>query len=83
MEYMYQGSHLNIKENISNHGGHLLLQSTIYSRLGIAHLSGVYCDLLLHCYQSSCPIDERIRAICRSAFSVRICSLIVAIKYIS
>ncbi|KAF2735130.1 hypothetical protein EJ04DRAFT_220174 [Polyplosphaeria fusca] len=67
-EYMYQASHLNIRENVGNHGGQLLLQSTIYSRLGLTELSSAYCDLLLHCYGQICPIEERIRATCRTAF---------------
>ncbi|KAF2265310.1 hypothetical protein CC78DRAFT_493712 [Lojkania enalia] len=68
LEYMYQASHLNVREFIGNNGSQMLIQSTLCSRLGIAHLSNTYCDLLLHCYQDSCPIDERIRATCRSAF---------------
>lgn len=70
VEQMYQASHLNIKENINSQGAQMLLQSTLYSRLGITHLSDVYCDLLLHCYGDSCPIDEHIRAVCRCAFSL-------------
>ncbi len=45
----------------------MLLTSTIYSRLGIPHLADVHCKLLLDCYEQSCPIDERIRAIGRKA----------------
>lgn len=65
---MYQSSHLNIKENVSNYGSQMLLQSTLYSRLGIPHMANVHCELLLDCYGSSCPVDERIRAIGRRAF---------------
>ncbi|KAF2709814.1 hypothetical protein K504DRAFT_482113 [Pleomassaria siparia CBS 279.74] len=68
-EYMYQGSHLNIKENINNQGSQMLLLSTLYSRLGITHLSSVHNELLLHCYERGCPIDERIRASCRCALT--------------
>lgn len=46
----------------------MLLTSTLYSRLGIPHLAYVHCELLLDCYENSCPIDERIRAIGRRAF---------------
>ncbi|KAF1913582.1 anaphase-promoting complex subunit 5-domain-containing protein [Ampelomyces quisqualis] len=67
-EHMYQSSHLNIKENISNYGNQMLLQSTLYSRLGIPHMANVHCELLLDSYSSSCPVDERIRAIGRQAF---------------
>ncbi|KAF2793374.1 hypothetical protein K505DRAFT_41708 [Melanomma pulvis-pyrius CBS 109.77] len=73
LECLYQASHLNIKEDIKNHGSHMLLVSTLYSRLGIAHLSSVHTDLFLHCFQAECPIDERIRASCRSALSTIPC----------
>ena len=48
----------------------MLLQSTLYSRLGIPHLANVHCELLLDCYGASCPIDEKLRAIGRQAFIV-------------
>lgn len=67
-EYMYQSSHLNIKESVSNHGSQMLLQSTLYSRLGIPHMANVHCELLLDCYDNACPMDERLRAVCRIAF---------------
>ncbi|KAF2205108.1 hypothetical protein GQ43DRAFT_67384 [Delitschia confertaspora ATCC 74209] len=67
-EYMYQASHLNIRENINIYGSQMLLESTLYSRLGIVHISSVHCELLLHCYKGSAPIDEQIRAIGRCAF---------------
>jgi anaphase-promoting complex subunit 5 len=65
---MYQSSHLNIKENVSNYGSQMLLQSTLFSRLGMPHMANVHCELLLDCYNYSCPVDERIRAIGRRAF---------------
>lgn len=47
-----------------------MLQSTLYSRLGIPHLANVHCELLLDCHGASCPIDERLRAVGRQAFIV-------------
>jgi len=35
LEYMYQASHLNNREYINNYGSQMLIQSTLYSRLGI------------------------------------------------
>lgn len=66
---MYQSSHLNIKENINSHGSQMLLHSTLFSRLGLPHMAAVYCKLLIDCYGASCPLDERIRAIGRLAFT--------------
>jgi anaphase-promoting complex subunit 5 len=65
---MYQSSHLNIKENVGNYGSQMLLQSTLFSRLGIPLMANIHCELLLDCYGACCPIDERIRAIGRRAF---------------
>jgi anaphase-promoting complex subunit 5 len=65
---MYQSSHLNIKENVSNYGSQMLLHSTLFSRLGMPYMANVHCELLLDCYNYSCPVDERIRAIGRQAF---------------
>jgi anaphase-promoting complex subunit 5 len=65
---MHQSSHLNIKENVCNYGSQMLIQSTLYSRLGIPHMANIHCELLLDSYGVSCPVDERIRAIGRQAF---------------
>jgi anaphase-promoting complex subunit 5 len=67
---MYQASHLNIRENLTTQGGLMLLESTLYSRLSVSHISSAYSELVLHCYQQNGPVDEQIRAICRSAISV-------------
>jgi anaphase-promoting complex subunit 5 len=64
-----------MKEHISNYGSQMLLQSTLYSRLGVPHLASVHCDLLLHCYEHSCPVDEKIRATGRQAFMVSIAQI--------
>jgi anaphase-promoting complex subunit 5 len=70
-EHIYQSSHLNIKEYVNSYGGQMLLQSTLYSRLGIPHLANVHCALLLDCHGAGCPIDEKLRAVGRQAFIVR------------
>lgn len=65
---MFQSSHLSIKEDVGNYGSQMLLQSTVYSRLGLPHMANMHCELLLDTYNDSCPLDERIRAIGRQAF---------------
>lgn len=36
LEFLYQSAHLNLAHNIqSNHGTHLLMQSSVYGRLGM------------------------------------------------
>jgi hypothetical protein len=68
MEHIYQASHLNIKEGVNSYGTQMLLQSTLFSRLGVPHMANAHCELLLDCYSEPCPIDERIRAVGRRAF---------------
>ncbi|KAH6877848.1 anaphase-promoting complex subunit 5-domain-containing protein [Alternaria rosae] len=68
LEYIYQSSHLNIKENVNSYGSQMLLTGTFYQRLGIPHLANIHCELLLDCYSHSCPVEERLRAIGRRAF---------------
>ncbi|KAH3986954.1 hypothetical protein HBH98_025910 [Parastagonospora nodorum] len=70
LEHIYQSSHLNMRENVSNHGTQMLLQATLFSRLGLPHMANVHCELLLDCYYGSCPVDESIRAIGRRAFTM-------------
>ncbi|KAH6620145.1 anaphase-promoting complex subunit 5-domain-containing protein [Boeremia exigua] len=67
-EHIYQSSHLNIRETINHYGSQILLQSTLYSRLGIPHLANVHCELLLDCHGARCPVDEKLRAVGRQAF---------------
>jgi anaphase-promoting complex subunit 5 len=59
-----------MRENVSNHGAQMLLQGTLFSRLGLPHMANVHCELLLDCYYGSCPVDESIRAIGRRAFTM-------------
>lgn len=59
---------------MNSYGSQMLLQSTLYSRLGIPHLANVHCELLLDCYGASCPVDEKLRAVGRQAFIVRLSS---------
>ena len=60
-----------MKEGIGNYGSHMLFQSALFSRLGVTYLSGAYCELLLHCYNHGCPLDESLRATGRRGFLVR------------
>ena len=69
-ELLCQSSHLNLQENIGNHGSHLLFRSAFYSRLGNTNLSDMNCELLLDCYRSGCPLEERIRALGRRSLLV-------------
>lgn len=71
-ELIYQSYHLSVKESLGNIGTHLLFQSALFSRVGNSNLSEENCLLLLDGYQNGCPFDERIRALGRRSFLVRL-----------
>ncbi|KAF2146216.1 uncharacterized protein K452DRAFT_219925 [Aplosporella prunicola CBS 121167] len=68
-EQIFQCSHLNITHCLtSNQGAQMLMQASMYGRLGMTHLSNTYCDVLRVCYGSVCPVDDILRSICHTAF---------------
>ncbi|QDS68475.1 hypothetical protein FKW77_010842 [Venturia effusa] len=70
LEYLYQSAHLNIAHNIqSNHGTQLLMQSSVYGRLGLNHLADTYCEILLDCHAINSPVDDIVRSLCRRAYA--------------
>ncbi|KAI9715902.1 MAG: hypothetical protein M1812_005722 [Candelaria pacifica] len=68
-ENIIKASHLIVTKNIKNViGPQMLIQSSVFGRLGVMHLSWSYCDLFLRCYADHGPIEELLRCICRSAY---------------
>ncbi|KAK7548388.1 anaphase-promoting complex subunit 5-domain-containing protein [Phyllosticta citricarpa] len=69
-EHVVQSAHLNIMHDIkSNFAAQLMMQSTLYARLGQTHLSEESDDLLQQCFRPFCPVEEVVHSICGSAFS--------------
>ncbi|KAF2751948.1 hypothetical protein M011DRAFT_463437 [Sporormia fimetaria CBS 119925] len=69
-EAVYQASYLHLREYVHQNFGHqMVMLSTLWSRLGISHLTDVHCDMLIDCYQEVSPLEEGIRAQTRRAFS--------------
>ncbi|KAK7731325.1 APC5 protein [Botryosphaeria dothidea] len=68
-EQIYQSAHLNVVHNIrSNIGSQMLMQASLYGRLGVTDLSDVVCDILRECYGHFCPNEEILRSTCHSAY---------------
>jgi anaphase-promoting complex subunit 5 len=67
-ENILRSSHLNITKNITNTvGSQMLLQSGLWSRLGVSHLSWSYCEVFLKCHAHQAPVEDVLRIICKSA----------------
>ncbi|KAF9632671.1 anaphase-promoting complex subunit 5 [Lasiodiplodia theobromae] len=68
-EHIYQSAHLNVVHNIrSNIGSQMLMQASLYGRLGATDLSDAVCDILRICYGNVCPIEDILRSTCHSAY---------------
>ncbi|OMP88746.1 Anaphase-promoting complex subunit 5 [Diplodia seriata] len=68
-EHIYQSAHLNVVHNIrSNISSQMLMQASLYGRLGATDLSDAVCDILHLCYGNVCPIEDILRSTCHSAY---------------
>ncbi|KFY07276.1 hypothetical protein V492_07287 [Pseudogymnoascus sp. VKM F-4246] len=68
-ENILRSSQLTISKNMmSNVGVQMLLQSSLWSRLGITYLAWSYCESFLHSYCGIAPFDDILKVSCRSAY---------------
>ncbi|KAL8922205.1 MAG: hypothetical protein Q9172_003666 [Xanthocarpia lactea] len=67
-ESITKASHLNVTKNITEgYGGLMLMQSSIFDRLGVGCQAWNYCELFLQCYAGQSPSEDVIQTQCRSA----------------
>lgn len=70
-ESILRSSHLNVTKNIHNAmGSQILLQSSLWSRLGMCYLAGGSCELFLAKYRAESPVEDVVKALCREAYIV-------------
>jgi anaphase-promoting complex subunit 5 len=68
-ENILRSSELAISKNLVNTiGSQLIMQSAIWSRLGIAQLARLQCEVFLRCYAGNAPFDDTLKFTCRSAY---------------
>ncbi|KAL8681501.1 MAG: hypothetical protein Q9186_002387 [Xanthomendoza sp. 1 TL-2023] len=68
-ESIAKASHLNVTKNIPEaYGGLMLMQSSIFDRLGIACQAWSHCELFLQCYARQSLSEDVIQTQCLSAF---------------
>lgn len=67
-ENILRSSHLTITKNLlSSIGCQLLLQSSLWSRLGVTHLANAYTQLFLRAHSRFAPFDDVLKFTCRLA----------------
>ncbi|KAL8993414.1 MAG: hypothetical protein Q9169_006363 [Polycauliona sp. 2 TL-2023] len=68
-ESIVKASHLNHTKNITEgYGGLMLMQSSIFDRLGVGCQARSYCELFLQCYAGQSPSEDVIQIQCKSAY---------------
>ncbi|KAI9819210.1 MAG: Anaphase-promoting complex subunit 5 [Pycnora praestabilis] len=61
-ENIIKASHVNITKNVTNAvGSQMLLQSSIFGRLGVSYLSWSFCETFLRCYAKEAPLEEVVK----------------------
>lgn len=67
-ENIVRSSHLSVSKNMMNNvGGQMMLQSSLWTRLGVTNLATSYCDVFLLCYSRHAPFDDILKFTARSA----------------
>ncbi|KAI1002394.1 hypothetical protein K3495_g5805 [Podosphaera aphanis] len=65
-ENIIKSSQLILDKNIkAMMGSQMVMQSSIWARLGISHLSKQYCEIFLSCYARYASFDDVLRFTCR------------------
>ncbi|KAG9247391.1 anaphase-promoting complex subunit 5-domain-containing protein [Calycina marina] len=63
-----KSSHLIVDKNMKSMiGPQLAMQSSLWGRLGVVHLSKEYCDIFLSCHAKYALFDDTLRFTCRIA----------------
>lgn len=67
-ENITKATHINITKATSNVAGPtLLMRSSAFSRIGLAHLAWTNSETFLTCYASDAPIEDVLKSTCRVA----------------
>ncbi|KAL1999272.1 hypothetical protein VTN02DRAFT_4743 [Thermoascus thermophilus] len=66
-ENIVKASHVNVTKNLVNSMGPLLLlQSSLFARIGIPHLSWLNCEIFRECYGDKAPLEDLLKCTFRS-----------------
>ncbi|KAL4885007.1 anaphase-promoting complex subunit 5-domain-containing protein [Aspergillus karnatakaensis] len=67
IENIVRASHLNVTKNpVNSNGPQLLLQTALYSRIGVTHLAWLNSEIFRHCYRNNAPFEDYLKSTFRS-----------------
>ncbi|MCJ1370130.1 anaphase promoting complex subunit 5 [Loxospora ochrophaea] len=70
-EKITKASHLNLTKNITNSiGSQMMIQSSLFSRLGVNYLAWSYGEMFLQCYANISPVEDVLHCMCKSAYAL-------------
>ncbi|SLM38451.1 Tetratricopeptide-like helical domain [Lasallia pustulata] len=70
-ETITKSSHLNVTYNIINViGSQMMMQASVFARLGVTSLAWSYGEIFLQCYADQSPVEDVLNCICKSAYSL-------------
>ena len=68
LEFMVRSSQIVVEKNMKGmYGSQLSLASSLWDRLGVAHLSATSCEVFLRCHTQDAPFSEELGHTCRLA----------------
>jgi anaphase-promoting complex subunit 5 len=68
-ENILRSSELSVTKNMMNNvGAQMMLQSSLWSRLGVTSLASSYCEVFLRCHSKTAPFDDILKFTCRAAY---------------
>lgn len=68
-ENILRSSELSVTKNMMNNvGAQMMLQSSLWSRLGVTSLASSYCEVFLRCHAKTAPFDDVLKFTCRTAY---------------
>ncbi|KAE8148546.1 anaphase-promoting complex subunit 5-domain-containing protein [Aspergillus avenaceus] len=66
-ENIVRASHLNVAKNLVNStGSQILLQTALYARIGVTHLSWLTSEIFQECYACKAPFEDYLKSIFRN-----------------
>lgn len=66
VESMVRSSHLIVTKNMKNmFGAQLSMYAALWSRLGLAHLSSMTCEMFMRCHTQYSVFDDELKLTCR------------------
>ncbi|OKL63090.1 hypothetical protein UA08_02006 [Talaromyces atroroseus] len=67
-ENVVKSSYLNLTKDLrTTMGPQLLLEASLFSRIGLTHIASLHCDIFRECYAKGAPVEDHLKIAYRSS----------------